>query len=106
MVLRCLTLVLILPFASSLQNITIDDASSAIVYTPLASWNVSAPSTLDVGGTHKLTQDQAAFATFNFTGVYIIPSSSTPHPKLSRGRNILYVSTLAISCQHRCVPRF
>ena len=107
MLLHLLTLLLILPVVSSLHNITIDDTSSAIIYSPPASWTRSAPSTLDVGRSHSLTKDQAAFATFAFTGVpYIIPSSSTPHPTLTRGRNLLYGSALAISCQHRCVPGF
>jgi hypothetical protein len=71
MVLHLLTLLLILPVVSSLHNITIDDSSSAIVYSPPASWTKSAPSTLDSGGTHTLTEDPAAIATFTFTGVAI-----------------------------------
>jgi len=51
------------------SNITVDDSAKSIVYS--AGWGLSAPSPLDYGGSHHLSGDQSAFATFTFTGVAV-----------------------------------
>ncbi|KAG5634304.1 hypothetical protein H0H81_002475 [Sphagnurus paluster] len=69
-----LALLLSLPwlhFARCAHNVTVNHQDPSIQYTPPASWIVSAPSTLDAAGTHMLTQDPAATATFTFTGVAV-----------------------------------
>ncbi|KAF8886946.1 hypothetical protein BD779DRAFT_542299 [Infundibulicybe gibba] len=53
------------------QNISIDDPSPSISYTPIASWGKTAPTSLDEGGSHMLTTDPGATATFSFTGVRV-----------------------------------
>lgn len=54
------------------QNVTIDDPDASIVYAPTASWSVSASNALNVGGSHRLTQDTTATATFTFTGMNLL----------------------------------
>ncbi|KIM38675.1 hypothetical protein M413DRAFT_447636 [Hebeloma cylindrosporum] len=53
------------------RNVTLDDQDLAIVYAPAGAWSRSADNSLDYGGAHMLTQNPAATATFNFTGVAI-----------------------------------
>ena len=50
------------------ENVTVDDQNPSIIYSPPRAWSESAPSTLDLGGSHKLTQNPNATASFNFTG--------------------------------------
>ncbi|KAF9443981.1 hypothetical protein P691DRAFT_839307 [Macrolepiota fuliginosa MF-IS2] len=52
------------------RNVTIDDTDKAIVYTN-SDWSASTDSTLDYNGTLHLTNDDAALATFTFTGTAI-----------------------------------
>ena len=49
-------------------NVTIYYNDSSISYSPPGAWNLSAPSNLDLGGAHMLTQNPNATASFNFTG--------------------------------------
>lgn len=68
----------ILVFASiqtvgALTNVTVDDQSPLIVYSPIASWqriNDSTTAVFDFDGGHMLTSDPAATAVFTFTGVF------------------------------------
>jgi len=50
------------------QNITVDDNDSSIVYAPSDSW-VTVSDSMDIGGSHKVTIDTVATATFTFTGL-------------------------------------
>jgi hypothetical protein len=51
-------------------NVTIDYQDSSIAYSPPGAWSQSAPSNLDLGGAHMLTQNPNATASFNFTGKF------------------------------------
>ena len=51
-------------------NVTIDDQDSSITYSPPGAWSKSAPSNLDLGGAHMLSQNPNATASFNFTGTF------------------------------------
>ncbi|KAJ7191747.1 hypothetical protein GGX14DRAFT_380811 [Mycena pura] len=72
-------LVLVLPLplflhayvVDALLNISVDDVSPLITYT--GQWEPSAThmSSLDFGGSHTLSSDPDARATFNFTGVAV-----------------------------------
>ncbi|KAJ7153356.1 hypothetical protein C8R46DRAFT_912587 [Mycena filopes] len=66
-----LPLPLFLHLASALLNVTIDDTDAMITYE--GSWEPSAThmSGLDYGGTHTVSGDTAANATFTFTGVAV-----------------------------------
>ena len=50
------------------HNVTVNSQSQLITYLPAASWNLSAPNSLDAGGAHMLTGNSTATATFTFTG--------------------------------------
>ncbi|KAF8967536.1 hypothetical protein BDZ97DRAFT_1916822 [Flammula alnicola] len=53
-------------------NVTVDDGDTAlIIYEPPGSWQQTAFDALDSGGQHTVTSDEAATATFTFTGVAI-----------------------------------
>ncbi|KAF9445836.1 hypothetical protein P691DRAFT_762149 [Macrolepiota fuliginosa MF-IS2] len=52
------------------RNVTVDDMDNAIVYTN-SGWSISTFSTLDYNGTHHLTNDDKALATFTFTGTAV-----------------------------------
>jgi len=63
----------------AMTNITVDDMASSIVYS--GSWGISAPSKLDYGGSHHLSTDESAIATFTFTGVAVYyMSPKWPYP--------------------------
>ncbi|CAA7269796.1 unnamed protein product [Cyclocybe aegerita] len=53
-------------YAQQRRNITVDDTSPLITYTPDASWTVITGD-LDAGGSHRLTLSSSAFATVNYT---------------------------------------
>jgi len=84
------------------HNVTVDDQDPLIIYTPAASWNLSAPSTLDAGGAHMLTVDKTATATLTFTGtVSLLPkilNSALNH--IRRCCYLLHVTTLALLGQY------
>ncbi|KAJ7191287.1 hypothetical protein GGX14DRAFT_528874 [Mycena pura] len=71
----CFPLLLSLPLffhaGIALLNVTVDDTDPSIVYK--GSWEPSRThrSGLDYGGTHTLSSDPTANATFNFTGVAV-----------------------------------
>ncbi|KAK0229205.1 hypothetical protein EDD85DRAFT_776319 [Armillaria nabsnona] len=56
---------------ATLDNITIDDTDGRITYEGI--WNNHSiyNSTLDFGGSHSLSEDSSASATFTFTGVAV-----------------------------------
>lgn len=58
-------------FGMAQQNITVDDTNPGIVYAPPGAWVLSANSSLDIGGTHMLTQNPNGTATFTFTGMFV-----------------------------------
>ena len=49
-------------------NVTIVYQDPSITYSPSGAWSLSAPSKLDLGGAHMITQNPNATASFNFTG--------------------------------------
>jgi hypothetical protein len=59
--------------ASALRNVTVDDTDASIAYA--GSWEASSTlvSTLDYGGSHTLSDNAAAIATFTFTGKFYFP---------------------------------
>ena len=115
-------------------NLTIYYNDSSISYSPPGAWNLSAPSNLDLGGAHMLTQNPNATASFNFTGKSFFSSFLFPFffffpfifyscvnqvdfcllfffslyilLHLPRHRDILCSSTMALSRQHSCITRF
>ena len=62
--------VVVLRLVDGRHNLTIDDQDPSIVYAPTGAWNRTAASTLDYGGSHMLTQNPNATASFNFTGAF------------------------------------
>ena len=60
----------------ALENVTVDDPNPSITYSPRGAWAESSPNTLDFGGTHMLTSNPSATASFNFTGGFSSPSFS------------------------------
>jgi hypothetical protein len=54
-------------------NVTITYQDPSITYSPPGAWAKSAPSKLDLGGAHMLTQNPNATASFNFTGKFFFP---------------------------------
>ena len=77
-----------------LHNVTVDDQSPLITYSPPSSWILSNPNDLDAGGAHTLTQDKAATATFTFTGIVLRLL------KVSRMVDSQPQALLSISCPH------
>jgi hypothetical protein len=65
-----LNLLSIISVTFALQNVTVDDTDASIVY--VGNWEPSSrhPSPLDYGGSHTLSDDTAAIATFTFTGKF------------------------------------
>ncbi|KAF8806043.1 hypothetical protein BYT27DRAFT_7339295 [Phlegmacium glaucopus] len=55
----------------AVKNVFIDDQDSSITYSPPGEWEITKHTTLDYGGTHKLTSNPNATASFNFTGIAI-----------------------------------
>ncbi|KAJ3501496.1 hypothetical protein NLJ89_g9309 [Agrocybe chaxingu] len=53
-------------YAQQRRNVTVDDTSPLITYTPDASWTVITGD-LDAGGSHRLTLDNSASATITYT---------------------------------------
>ncbi|KAF5344240.1 hypothetical protein D9758_012331 [Tetrapyrgos nigripes] len=51
-----------------LQNVTVQESDPQITYT--GDWNKNDPNSLYSGGSHAFSEDVAATAVFNFTGVY------------------------------------
>ena len=51
-------------------NVTIVYQDPSITYSPSGAWSLSAPSKLDLGGAHMITQNPNATASFNFTGKF------------------------------------
>lgn len=64
------------PAVHAASNVTIDDGDGRIAYSPAGVWAKSAQTSLNYGGSHMLTQNPAAKATFNFTGASQRCSSS------------------------------
>ena len=107
-------------------NVTINYQDPSITYSPPGAWSLSAPSALDLGGAHKLTQNPNATASFNFTGKFFSSQFLFFHfiillvlnqvdfccffllylLHLSRHRDILYSSIVALSRQYSCITRF
>ena len=95
-------LTIFLSIVHGLHNVTVDSQSSLITYAPPGSWNQSAPSPLDAGGSHMLTGNSAATAVFNFTGIVIIASRVLRMTLTAscRYRYLFHVATLALPCQY------
>ncbi|KAF5343530.1 hypothetical protein D9758_012947 [Tetrapyrgos nigripes] len=55
--------------SGSLQNVTVQESDPQITYT--GDWTKSDPDSLYSGGNHAVSQDVAASAVFNFTGVAV-----------------------------------
>ncbi|KAF5344237.1 hypothetical protein D9758_012344 [Tetrapyrgos nigripes] len=60
--------------SGSLQNVTVQESDPQITYT--GDWNKNDPNSLYSGGSHALSEDVAATAVFNFTGVAVYYHSS------------------------------
>ena len=108
-------------------NVTISYLDPSITYSPPGAWSQSVPSKLDLGGAHMLTQVPNATASFNFTGkfssrLYLFSFFSILlffsfksgwflfFPlflfHLSRHRDILFSSIVALSRHYCCITRF
>ncbi|KAF8158623.1 hypothetical protein K438DRAFT_2026054 [Mycena galopus ATCC 62051] len=62
--------------AGALVNMTIDDTDTGMITYQGGTWDTSAPSALDYGGTHMVSGNTTCAATFVFTGVdvyYLAP---------------------------------
>ena len=55
---------------NAMRNVTVDDNDPFITYQPPESWVVSVFDVLDAGGTHHVTSDPDATASFSFTGSF------------------------------------
>ena len=109
-------------------NVTIVYQDPSITYSPPGAWSLSAPSKLDLGGAHMMTQNPNATASFNFTGKFsfslflffiLLLFSCTVKTRLisvvflwlylfhlSRHSNILFSSIVALSRQYSGITRF
>ena len=68
-----LLIAILLPWVLDLRvdaqkNVYLDDQDPRIVYTPPEAWNQTDRSRLDYGGSHMLTDNPEATATFKFKG--------------------------------------
>lgn len=95
-------------------NVTIDDTDTTdILYNPPSSWTESSFDPFDAGGTHMLTSDSDATATFTFTGALHTDLGSPLKTsnglyfryRSSRHRNLLLGALMAVSREHRPVAR-
>ncbi|KAF8888148.1 hypothetical protein CPB84DRAFT_1749551 [Gymnopilus junonius] len=76
---RIVSIFLLLLFSSldvarAAHNVTVDDTDTTIIdYEPPTSWDEAPPDPLDANGSHMVTVDSSATATFTFTGEEYFP---------------------------------
>jgi hypothetical protein len=80
--LKFLFILFLVALSNGQQNITADDSDSSIIYAPRDGWN-TVSDLMDIGGTHKVTTNPVATATFTFTG-----SDSSLYPFLDKLQNL------------------
>lgn len=90
-----------------MQNVTVDDNDPSITYQPTDSWVISVYDVLDAGGTHHVTSDPDATASFTFTGwfsvyniLYLVFLTFFFFLSRIRGRHLLLLAFMDFSSYH------
>ena len=59
--LKFLFILFLIALRNGQQNITVDNSSSSVIYTPRGNWNIISD-LIDIGGTHKVTTNPVTSA--------------------------------------------
>lgn len=63
----------LLPVVQAAHNVTVDDNDASVQYS--SGWEISSSSSLNYGGSHHLTEQRTATASFTFTGASVFAQS-------------------------------